>query len=172
MPRCLFRAPCHYLLRAVAGTNFIVPVSLPKTTLFRSRLCRTNQKIVCSSFFPREKRSSWQRLIKTVCRSRKGPARWARLPGAAGRCSDGSGSRAPAGGPSCLRVVRARWCASAPDRVLDCKRQVPKSMIGRPLSQEEAKRWLRLNEETSPRDCPESPLVGATATMRSRRIQF
>src|SRR5215470_19698306 len=23
MPRCLFRAPCHYLLRAIAGTNFI-----------------------------------------------------------------------------------------------------------------------------------------------------
>src|SRR5262245_40620320 len=27
MPRCLFRAPCHYLLRTVAGANFIIGVA-------------------------------------------------------------------------------------------------------------------------------------------------
>jgi hypothetical protein len=52
-------------------------------------------------------------------------------------------------------------------------KQVPKAMIGRRWSQDEQRGcWLSLNEETSSKDCLESPLVGATATMRSRRIQF
>jgi hypothetical protein len=49
-------------------------------------------------------------------------------------------------------------------------KQVPKAMIGRRRKRRGC--WLSLNEETNPKDCPESPLVGTTATMWSRRIQF